>query len=174
MTKIREGEVRVFSELYNNAYGRFYGGKMKKTIMILLVLILILGISLFAGCRGGNNEDSPAPDAGSITDSEPAADDEAAADAGLNADEARGIAQAWLNEHPIREPNILERGHERGLFDGEEYFEFFLDSHEMYWFSILVNIQTGELLSRVVSDGEVSTEEIEPLDDYYQRYFAVG
>ena len=44
----------------------------------------------------------------------------------------------------------------------------------MYWFSILVNKETGEMLSRVVSDGEFSTEEIEPLDDYYRRYFEEG
>jgi len=85
--------------------------------------------------------------------------------------EAREIAQVWLEDHPIKEPNILELDYDNAIVDGEEYFAFYLDSHEMYWFSILVQKETGELLCRVRSDGEFPTVDIEPLDDWYDRFF---
>ena len=57
------------------------------------------------------------------------------------------------------------------MVSGEDYFAFYVDSHEMYWFSILVHKETGALLSRIISDGEYPTEDIEPLDDWYSRYY---
>jgi hypothetical protein len=41
----------------------------------------------------------------------------------------------------------------------------------MYWFSILVNVETGELLCRILPDGLDPTESIEPLDNWYNRYY---
>ena len=88
----------------------------------------------------------------------------------LAPDEARRIAQEWLYEHPI-DYHYLGRGYEDATIDGEEYFEFFLDEPYMYWFSILVHKKTGEMLARTVSDGMDYYEEIEPLDDWYNRYY---
>ena len=118
-----------------------------------MLLALILGITLLAGCAE-TETDSPG-----------------ALEAFLPADEAREIAQAWLKDHPIKEPDILEREYDSLIVDGEEYYMFFPDSHEMYWFSILVHKETGELLARVKSDGESPIEEIEPLDEWYNRFF---
>jgi len=86
--------------------------------------------------------------------------------------EARETAQAWLDNHPIKEPNILENEYDNAMIDGEEYYAFYIDSHEMYWFSILVHKETGALLCRVRSDGEFPEEDIEPLDDWYDRYYS--
>ena len=85
---------------------------------------------------------------------------------------AREIAQAWLDSHPIQDPNVLELEYDNAIADDEEYYAFYLDSHEMYWFSILVRKETGELFCRVKSDGEFPTEDIEPLDDWYIRFFS--
>ena len=89
----------------------------------------------------------------------------------LIADETRAIAQHWLDGHPINDLSILESWYESVEVGGELYHAYYLDSINMYWFSILVNTNTGEMLSRMRSDGEEPIEEIEPLDDYYNRYF---
>ena len=138
-----------------------------------MLLALILGITMLAGCGGRNNEPLPEPIAvtEAKTDSPVVPEVPSAPEAFLVAEEARGIAQAWLDDHPIKEPNILEREYDSLIVDGEEYYMFFPDSHEMYWFSILVHKETGEMLSRTRSDGESPIEEIEPLDDWYNRFF---
>ena len=94
----------------------------------------------------------------------------------LTADEARTVAQSWLNERPDVQftgelPNTLDNEYLNITVDGEEYYLFILDNPEAYWFSILVHTKTGALLNRFVSDGEFSLEEIEPLEDWYNRYY---
>ena len=148
-----------------------YNKKMKKTIILLLAVILSL--TLLAGCDGRKNEPIPEPIAATEaqTDSPGETDIPNEPKTFLDAGEAREIAQAWLDDHPIKEPNILESEYDSLTVDGEEFYMFFPDSHEMYWFSILVHKETGELLSRTRSDGESPIEEIEPLDDWYFRFF---
>ena len=89
----------------------------------------------------------------------------------LTEPEARKIAQTWLDHHPVREPNTLEQEYEDDIANGEEYYTFYIDSWQMYWFSILVNKKTGDLLARTISDGEEVWEDIEPLDDWYNKYY---
>lgn len=91
----------------------------------------------------------------------------------LTEPQARAIVQEWLDKHPIQSPNTLESEYESAIVDSKEYYAFYLDSFEMYWFSILVHKETGELFSRVSSDGEEPTVEIDPLDDYYNKYIEV-
>jgi len=85
--------------------------------------------------------------------------------------DAKAIAQAWLDNHPIHEPNILMDEFEDAEVDGEAYYAFFVDSIEVYWFSILVHKETGEMLCRISSDGEYPTVDIEPLDDWYSEVY---
>ena len=73
----------------------------------------------------------------------------------------------------MQEYKTLESDYENAVFEGRAYYAFYLDSFEMYWFSILVNKESGELLSRVSSDGEDAPVEIKPLDDYYKTYIEV-
>ena len=96
--------------------------------------------------------------------------------ASLTSDEARAIAQKWLDDHPDIQfsaayPNVLEHNHRNMVVDGKEYYLFHLDNAEIYWFSILVHTETGTLLHRLMSDGEFPVEEIEPLDDWYNKYY---
>jgi len=91
----------------------------------------------------------------------------------LSVEEAREIAQAWLDEHPVHEPNLIEEDeHEDVEHDGNSYFRFFHIEPMIYWFSILVNVESGELLVMLTEDGmEPGPPVIEPLDDWYYRTF---
>ena len=96
-----------------------------------------------------------------------------ATSASLTEPQARAIAQEWLDKHPMQEYKTLESEYDTTLVKDKEYYAFFLDSVEMYWFSILVNKESGELLSCVSSDGEDAPVETKPLDDYYKTYIEV-
>ena len=85
----------------------------------------------------------------------------------LTAVEARIIAQTWLDGHPIQDPNIIEPFFYEMTVDGEEYFRFYIDSYQMYWFSILVQKETGALLYMMSPDGEDPVDEFELLEDWY-------
>ena len=94
----------------------------------------------------------------------------------LSPDEARSIAQTWLDKHPDIQftgemPNNFETESTIMAYDGEDYYLFYLDNPEAYWFSVLVHIETGTLLYRMMPDGEFPEEEIEPLEDWYNRYY---
>ena len=94
----------------------------------------------------------------------------------LTVDEARIVAQAWLEEHPDVQftggmPNILKDEYSNMTVGDEKYYLFQLDNPEAYWFTILVHTETGTLLHRFMSDGEFPVEEIEPLDDWYNRSY---
>jgi len=93
--------------------------------------------------------------------------------ASISANEARILAQMWLNDHPLRPPDILEleRDHEDAYYYGDDFYAFYIDNDEMYWFSILVNKKTGQMLARTISDGEHYWEDIELLDEWYDRYY---
>ena len=96
----------------------------------------------------------------------------------LTADEARNIAQTWLDEHPDVQftgamPNCFDVEYSDMVVDDEDYYLFHLDNPEAYWFSILVHTETGALLYRMMPDGEFPVEEIEPLEDWYSRYYGV-
>ena len=55
--------------------------------------------------------------------------------------------------------------------DGEYYYWFKADNEEWYWYNILVNMQPGEMLFMMISDGEEPVVEIELLQDFYERNF---
>jgi len=89
----------------------------------------------------------------------------------LSGDQASAIAQGWLDEHPIEEHDVLERGYVMEQVSGQEYYRFFLDSPQMYWLSLLVHAQTGDMLYMIESDGEVSSKESGPLDAWYAQTY---
>ena len=138
-----------------------------KRLSLLLIVVLVF----CSACSNALPDDSAAPP---ITDVTPPQNEHAVTL--LTADEARDIAQTWLDERPEvlfsgESPNVLEHEARNMAVDGEDYYLFYLDNPEAYWFSILVHTETGVLLHRFVSDGEFPEEEIEPLDDWYNRYY---
>ena len=94
--------------------------------------------------------------------------------------EARGIAQAWLDAHPdmvtpyepttIRQDFYLIEYAIEGYND-EAYYLFDLEGY--YWLDILVNAKTGALLGLHTeeSDDPDPPTSVEPLDDYYNRFY---
>jgi len=90
----------------------------------------------------------------------------------LTVDEARAIAQEWLDKYPIQEPNTLEVPYEHISENGKDYYGFFIDSWYMYWFTILVDKENGELWCRLTEDGEEpAPPEYVLLDDWYNEIF---
>ena len=93
----------------------------------------------------------------------------------LSADDARAVYNLWLGNHADMSSYALEAySHEIYEIDAEYYYFFHADEMSMYWYNVLVNMETGELLFMMAPDGEDSTVEIEPLDDWYDSNFAVG
>jgi len=90
----------------------------------------------------------------------------------MTVDQARGLAKAWMDMHPMEQPFTLIRDYEDVEHNGRQYYAFFLDEMHMYWFSILVNKVTGELLCRLTEDGmDPGPPVFELLDDWYDRHY---
>ena len=90
----------------------------------------------------------------------------------LTAKEARKILQTWLDGHPLPpRPAVLTPEHQGHEYDGEPHYLFSLDDPERYWLNFLVNKRTGGLFYMMISDGEETTIEIEPLDAWYTKHF---
>ena len=96
--------------------------------------------------------------------------DHAAYAPALSADDARAVYRTWLSRHGAMSAYTL--GPHYDLYeDGGYYYWFQAENPEWYWFNILVHMDTGELLFMMTPDGEDPEPEIEPLDDYFERYF---
>ena len=133
-----------------------------------------------------NNSDVPFENVLEGEDSEPTQNNGSNAEANNDADgnngagsirtydvnEAREIAQAWLRDHPVYEPNILDRGYDEETVFGREYYRFFLIEPHMYWFNILVPKEPGELIMMLIEDGMHGGVSYEPLDDWYNRFYS--
>ena len=143
---------------------------MKKLSLLLIVVMVF--------CSACSNNDAPPTVSDDVkppsvqTDPLP----KTLAPTSLLPEDARAIAQAWLDEHPDIQftggmPNIFKHEYHDTVIDGEDYYLFFLDNPEAYWFSVLVHTETGSLLHRFMPDGEFPIEEIEPLDEWYNRYY---
>ena len=91
----------------------------------------------------------------------------------LTAGEAKAAYDAWLDEHANLSSYTLS-GQTAEVYEyyGEQYYLFHTEDTLTYWYNILVHPDTGELLIMVTSDGEESETEIEPLDNWYNRYFS--
>jgi len=91
----------------------------------------------------------------------------------LTVEESRFIAQAWLDENPVEEPNLLDADYyEEITHEGNDYYRFFHVEPWMYWFSILVNTETGDLNVMLIEDGmDPIPPVIEPLDDWYDSTY---
>ena len=121
---------------------------MKKSIVLLLVLTL--SITFFAGYGGGNSEQPSSP---------------TAANAYITVDEARVILQAWVDGHPFQFSSSLGPESDDHIANGVEYYRFYLAIERFGVAEILVHKETSEIY-HLISPGSTS---LEPLDDYYNR-----
>jgi tetratricopeptide (TPR) repeat protein len=87
----------------------------------------------------------------------------------LTIEETRGIAQAWLDVHPVDYPDLLDPDrYEEITHNGNEYFRFFHIGSRVTWFSILVNKDTGTLYYLTVDDYlHHDSLIIEPIDEWW-------
>ena len=88
----------------------------------------------------------------------------------FSANDARTIYSTWLSNHAEMSEYTLGL-HYKIYEDGAYYYWFQAENPEWYWFNILADMETGELLFMMTPDGEDPTPTIEPLDDYYNRYY---
>ena len=83
----------------------------------------------------------------------------------LTSDGAFAVYDSWRDSHPdaplISRQSIIF-GH-----DGEQYYYFPAKYTYMYYFNILVHMETGELLHMLIEDGMDPNNSFEPLDDWY-------
>jgi len=122
----------------------------------------------YGGGGGGSSGGSPPSSGGGSPGSG------GGATASLSVDEARAIAQAWLNSNPIDGYTNLDRDWYDYTIYGEDYYRFFLNSNQaphMYWFNILVHKNTGEMFMLMTEDGEFPVETVYNLYEWYDRYY---
>lgn len=101
-----------------------------------------------------------------------AAETAASAPASLTADEAIAVYDAWLQEHSdnpndTAEYSLDKQSNSKFVLFGEQYYYFKAEDGWMYWYNILVHMETGELLFMMIEDGMFGGTTIMPLDDWY-------
>ncbi|MDR2713062.1 MAG: hypothetical protein LBB91_08115 [Clostridiales bacterium] len=137
--------------------------KVTKILTAILVLIMLLTLAACWGKGPNVSEDEPP---------------EISTPAQLSADEARAIYNMWLDAHfadheDISAYTLSKQSNEIYELGGEDHYLFHADEMSMYWYNILVHMKTGELLIMITPDGEDQAIDIEPLDDWYDRYYKV-
>ena len=137
---------------------------MKATSKVIAALLALMLALALAACGGG---DGPTGTAAPET-TEPGT----AAPARLTADEAREIYNAWLVDRAELSDYTLSGASEAYEHDGEVYYLFHAEEMSLYWYNILVHMETGELLFMMTPDGEDPIATVEPLEDWYNRYYA--
>ena len=91
----------------------------------------------------------------------------------LSVDEAMALYNAWLNSHTdVSSYTLNKQSYETYEFNGEQYYLFHANEMSMYWYNILVKKDTGRLLLFMTPDGEYPTPSVEPLDDWYNRFYS--
>lgn len=90
----------------------------------------------------------------------------------LSADEAFAVYNEWVTIHfDSDDYNVRRYPSGRFVIYGEQYYYFRADDDWKYYYNILVHMLTGELLFLQFEDGMFGGTYIEPLDDWYNRYF---
>jgi len=89
----------------------------------------------------------------------------------LTADEAMAIYDDWMNDrfgNQAYSPEIpLNReSYGRYVIFGEQYYYFHAEDGMNYWFNLLVNMETGDLLFVLTTDGMFGEEYVMTMDDW--------
>jgi len=85
----------------------------------------------------------------------------------LTSDGAFMIYDTWLESHP--DAPLISRQSRLIEYLGEQYYGFPAKYTYMYYYNILVHMESGELLNMLIEDGMDGGTHIEPLDDWYDR-----
>ena len=85
----------------------------------------------------------------------------------LTSDGAFITYNTWLKSHP--DAPLISRQSMLIEYLGEQYYHFPARYTYMYFYNILVHIESGELLNMLIEDGMDGGTHIEPLDDWYNR-----
>jgi len=164
----------------------------RKLLLLLLVITLIMStacVGLIQGIIGnspaddGNIEDNPVDDGileptprlpnNNQVIKDPDRNNPGNNDTSpLTVESARALAREWLSNHPVEDgPNTLDSTTLDFTHNNKEYYQFFLTTPQMYWFNILVQKETGEMLLLIIEDGMDGGLYVEPLDEWYDNVF---
>lgn len=147
---------------------------MKRILILLLVVLLAFAMLIGCSDKNGQDQDNGGQDSNNGDQLVENGGQQEEND-GLTEDQARELAQAWLDDHPEMatpyEPTTIAGvDEEMYSYEGQEYYLVYLDGY--YWLDILVHSETGEMLCIVTEDSDEPVEPvIEPLEDYYNRYY---
>ena len=139
-----------------------------------IVLTRRSGSSFFGS---GDSPDSPTPSSPSpsvnpfdLPDDPPVTQD--GEQTSLTINDARSALQQWLDARPDmgRYHDLRLYSHDIMVHNGEEYHRFSYE--QLYYLDFLVNVRTGELMSRQTEDGALPAPPLfEPLENYYNRIY---
>jgi len=152
---------------------------MKTTSKILAAVLALAMLLALAACGKENDpsgtttqpETTITTQASTSIPTEASSKIEATAPAGMTADEARDIYAAWLEDHTELADYALGDEDETYEWQGAQYHLFHAENPTYYWYNILVDMETGELLFMMMSDGEFPETTVQPLDGWYAETF---
>jgi len=87
----------------------------------------------------------------------------------LTSDGAFAIYASWQDNHPKAPP--ISRQYSICEFIGEQYYFFPAKYTQMYWYNVIVHMESGKMLYWPIEDGGEPTMTIEPLDDWYDYIY---
>ena len=93
----------------------------------------------------------------------------------ISAEKARTMYETWIETRPSMSHFVLSPLPNKIYeIDGNYYYWFWADYYEWYWYNVLIDINSGNMLYMMISDGEETYIEIEPLDDFFDKYSESG
>ena len=93
------------------------------------------------------------------------------ASTGLTVEEALAAYDLWFDNRDDDPTPLNKQPVEIYEFEGRDYYRFAAEEPSMYWYNILVNTQTGELLFMMTPDGEDPVATIQTLEDWCENGF---
>jgi len=92
----------------------------------------------------------------------------------LTTNEAVTIYNDWMDNRAYQQDDfsqyrISKKSHGEYTIFGEQYYFFAAEDEYMYWYNVLIHIETGEILFMYSSDGMHSETVIEQLDELYNN-----
>ena len=150
---------------------------MKTTSKILAAVLALAMVLALAAC--GNKTDpagttastEPSTTAKPSTTTSTTASASTSAPARLTAEDARAIYAAFLENHEELADYTLGEGDETCEWQDGQYYLFHAENPTYYWYNILVDMETGELLFMMMSDGEFPETIVQPLDSWYAETY---
>ena len=150
---------------------------MKTTAKLLAAVLALAMVLALAACGKETNPANktdptkPSTTAKASTTTSTTTSMEPPAPARLTADEAKALYDAWLKNHEELADYTLGEEDETYEWQGGQYYLFHAENPTYYWYNILVDMETGELLFMMMSDGEYPETIVQPLDGWYAETF---